>query len=221
MLAYKAEEEGIAAVEMMAGKPGTSTTTTIPPSSTSPRIGRRSATLRRTRWRRGTRCGSASSSPPTVARAMGEPDGQVKVIADAKTDRSSACASGAHAADLIHEAVAAMTFHGSAEDVARANHAHLPRRGGEGGRRRQAQAADPHLNLSQNSRIPAEIERRKVSYRNFLPPRGIEEYAMPASQCVPHISYPTYPPRPLPAVPFRTSQCAAWHIFVPPLHEVR
>ena len=98
MLAYKAEEEGIAAVEMMVGKPGTSTTTTTPPSSTSPRIGRRSATLRRTRWRRGTRCGSASSSPPTVARAMGEPDGQVKVIADAKTDRSSACAHpGAHA----------------------------------------------------------------------------------------------------------------------------
>jgi dihydrolipoamide dehydrogenase len=59
------------------------------------------------------------------ARAMGEPDGQVKIVADAKTDRVLGVhILGAHASDLIHEAVAAMTFHASSEDIARSNHAH-------------------------------------------------------------------------------------------------
>jgi dihydrolipoamide dehydrogenase len=59
------------------------------------------------------------------ARAMGETDGQVKVIADAKTDRVLGVhILGAHASDMIHEAVAAMTYHASSEDIARSNHAH-------------------------------------------------------------------------------------------------
>ena len=56
---------------------------------------------------------------------MGETDGQVKVIADAKTDRVLGVhILGAHASDMIHEAVSAMTFHASSEDIARTNHAH-------------------------------------------------------------------------------------------------
>lgn len=59
------------------------------------------------------------------ARAMGRTDGKVKILAHAVTDRILGVhIIGARAGDLIAEAVTAMTFHASAEDLARTVHAH-------------------------------------------------------------------------------------------------
>jgi dihydrolipoamide dehydrogenase len=59
------------------------------------------------------------------ARALGQTEGKVKVLADAKSDRILGVhIIGARAGDLIAEAVAAMTFGASAEDLARTVHAH-------------------------------------------------------------------------------------------------
>jgi len=59
------------------------------------------------------------------ARASDDTDGFVKILADAKTDRVLGVhALGPDAGTLIHEAVMAMEFGGSAEDMARAFHAH-------------------------------------------------------------------------------------------------
>jgi dihydrolipoamide dehydrogenase len=59
------------------------------------------------------------------ARGMGETDGQVKVVADATSDRVLGIhILGAHASDLIGEAALAMEFSASAEDIGRAVHAH-------------------------------------------------------------------------------------------------
>ena len=59
------------------------------------------------------------------ARAMDETDGFVKILADAKTDRVLGVhIIGADAGTLIHECVMAMEFGASAEDIARAFHAH-------------------------------------------------------------------------------------------------
>jgi len=59
------------------------------------------------------------------ARALGEVDGQVKVLADAKTDRLiGAHILGPRASDLIAELAVAIEFGASAEDIARSVHAH-------------------------------------------------------------------------------------------------
>ena len=59
------------------------------------------------------------------ARAIGETEGRVKLLADATTDRILGVhIIGAHAGDLIAEAAIALAFHASAEDIARASHAH-------------------------------------------------------------------------------------------------
>ena len=59
------------------------------------------------------------------ARALGDTTGMVKMVADAKTDRILGVhMCGANVSEMIHEAVVAMEFHGSAEDLARTIHAH-------------------------------------------------------------------------------------------------
>ena len=59
------------------------------------------------------------------AQRMGETDGSVKVLADAKTDRMLGVhILGPRASDLIAEAAVAMEFGASAEDIARTVHAH-------------------------------------------------------------------------------------------------
>ena len=59
------------------------------------------------------------------AKAMDEPDGYVKILTDAKTDRILGVhILGPRASDLIGEAVTAMEYHGSAEDLARCIHGH-------------------------------------------------------------------------------------------------
>src|SRR5690606_33724359 len=59
------------------------------------------------------------------AKAMGETDGFVKILADAKTDRLLGVhILGPRASDLIAESALAVEFEGSAEDIARSVHAH-------------------------------------------------------------------------------------------------
>jgi dihydrolipoamide dehydrogenase len=59
------------------------------------------------------------------ARALGHTEGRVKILADAKTDRVLGVhILGARAGDLIAEAVAAIEFGATSEDIARTSHAH-------------------------------------------------------------------------------------------------
>jgi len=59
------------------------------------------------------------------ARALGHPEGTVKVLADAETDRLLGVhIVGPRAGDLIAEAAVAIEFGASAEDIARSTHAH-------------------------------------------------------------------------------------------------
>jgi dihydrolipoamide dehydrogenase len=59
------------------------------------------------------------------ARALGHTEGKVKILADAETDRILGVhIIGSRAGDLIAEAVAAIEFGASAEDLARTSHAH-------------------------------------------------------------------------------------------------
>ena len=59
------------------------------------------------------------------AKSLGHPEGKVKVLADAETDRVLGIhIIGARAGDLIAEAAVAVEFGASSEDIARSSHAH-------------------------------------------------------------------------------------------------
>ncbi len=127
MLAHKAEEEGVAAVEHMAGLAGHVNYDAIPnvvytaPELASVGITEEQAQERGTR----VRIGSFPFIANARARCIGETEGAVKVIADADTDRVLGIhILGPHASDLIAEAALAMEFSASAEDIGRAVHAH-------------------------------------------------------------------------------------------------
>lgn len=127
MLAHKASEDGVALVERLAGGGGHVDYDLIPGIVyTEPEIatvGRSEEQLREdgTEYRKGVFSYQANGR----ARAMGRPEGRAKILADAKTDRILGVhIIGARAGDLIAEAVAAMTFHASSEDLARTVHAH-------------------------------------------------------------------------------------------------
>jgi dihydrolipoamide dehydrogenase len=127
MLAHKAEEEGVAAVEMMAGQYGHVNYDVIPNVVyTAPELASVGLTEEETS-KRGltTRTGTFPFLANARARALGETEGMVKVIADAKTDQLLGVhVLGPRASDLIAEAAVAMEFGGSAEDLARTCHAH-------------------------------------------------------------------------------------------------
>jgi dihydrolipoamide dehydrogenase len=127
MLAHKAEEEGIAAVERMAGLAGHVNYDAVPNVVyTNPEFAAVGLTEEECA-RRGVpvRTGSFPFIANGRARGMGETDGQVKVVADATSDRVLGIhILGAHASDLIGEAALAMEFSASAEDIGRAVHAH-------------------------------------------------------------------------------------------------
>jgi len=126
MLAHKAEEEGIAAAELMAGKGGHVNYHCCPAVVyTHPELAQVGLTEEDAAKRGPIKVGRFPMAANGRARAMDETDGLVKVIADAKTDRIL----GVHilasrASDMIAEAVVAMEFAGSSEDLARTFHAH-------------------------------------------------------------------------------------------------
>ncbi len=127
MLAHKGFEEGIAVAELIAGKPGHVNYDTIPwVIYTEPEIawaGKTEAELKAAGIPYKT--GSFPFAAVGRAVAMNETAGQVKVIAHAETDRILGVHMvGPGVSELIAEAVVAMEFHGSAEDLARIVHAH-------------------------------------------------------------------------------------------------
>jgi dihydrolipoamide dehydrogenase len=127
MLAHKAEEEGTAAVERMAGKAGHVDYHTVPAVVyTHPELAQVGFTEEDARaGGHEIKVGKFPYMANGRAKGMGETDGSVKIIADAKTDRVLGVhILGAHASDIIAECVVAMEFKASAEDIARSNHAH-------------------------------------------------------------------------------------------------
>jgi dihydrolipoamide dehydrogenase len=127
MLAHKAEEEGIAAVEIMAGKAGHVNYHTIPGVVyTHPELAQVGLTeADAKREGREIRIGKFPFSANGRAKSIDETEGVVKIIGDAKTDRLLGVQIlGAHASDMIAECVMAMEMAASVEDLARTNHAH-------------------------------------------------------------------------------------------------
>jgi dihydrolipoamide dehydrogenase len=127
MLAHKAEEEGVAAAEFIAGRHGhvnydavANVVYTWPEIAS---VGASEEELKE----RGIeyRSGKFPWAGNGRAKAMAEAEGFVKVLADAKTDRLLGLhILGPRASDIIAEAALAMEFEGSAEDIARTVHAH-------------------------------------------------------------------------------------------------
>jgi dihydrolipoamide dehydrogenase len=127
MLAHKAEDEGIAIAEQLAGKAGHVNYEVIPAVVyTQPEI----ASVGKTEeeLKAAGVAYNVGKFPFTAngrARANRATDGFVKILADAKTDRVlGAHILGAGAGEMIHELVVLMEFAGSSEDLARSTHAH-------------------------------------------------------------------------------------------------
>jgi dihydrolipoamide dehydrogenase len=127
MLAHKAEEEGVAVAERIAGQHGHVDFNTIPwVIYTSPEIAWVGETEQQLKARGAAyRAGSFPFLANGRARALGDTTGMVKMLADAKTDEIL----GVHiigplASELIAECVVAMSFRASSEDLARICHAH-------------------------------------------------------------------------------------------------
>jgi len=127
MLAHKAEEEGVAVAERIAGQHGHVNFNTIPwVIYTSPEIawvGKTEQQLKEAKVDYKT--GSFPFLANGRARALGDTTGFVKFIADAKSDEILGVhIIGPNASELISEAVVAMEFRASSEDIARICHAH-------------------------------------------------------------------------------------------------
>jgi dihydrolipoamide dehydrogenase len=127
MLAHKAEDEGIACAELLAGKPGHVDYATIPgviytwPELASVGLNEHDAKQQGLNYKLGKFPFIANGR----AKAMGETEGLVKILADAATDRVLGVhILGPRASEMIAEAVMVMEFGGSAEDIARTCHAH-------------------------------------------------------------------------------------------------
>jgi len=127
MLAHKAEDEGIAVAEILAGQHGHVNYRAIPSVVyTSPEIASVGATEEELKAAGvAYKVGKFPFTANGRARAMRQTDGFVKILADATTDQVlGAHIMGANAGELIAEAVVLMEFGGSAEDLARTCHAH-------------------------------------------------------------------------------------------------
>lgn len=127
MLAHKAEEEGVATAETIAGQAGHVNYETVPNVVyTWPEVAAVGMTEEQAK-EMGIeyKVGTFTFSPNGRAKAMGITDGLVKVIADAHSDRLLGVhIVGPRASEMIAEAVVAMEFGGSSEDLARSFHAH-------------------------------------------------------------------------------------------------
>ena len=127
MLAHKAEEEGVAVMELIAGQAGHVNYDAIPgvvytwPEVAS--VGRTEEQLKADDIE--YRAGKFPFTANSRARCNADTDGFVKILACAKTDRIlGGHIVGPQAGDLIQEIVVAMEFGGSAEDLARSSHGH-------------------------------------------------------------------------------------------------
>ena len=127
MLAHKAEEEGIAVAEIIAGQSGHVNYDVIPGVIyTSPEVayvGKTEEQLKvnKTNYKVGKFPFLANSR----AKAINEPEGFVKILADTKTDKVLGVhIIGPHAGEMIAEMSVAMEFGASSEDIARTCHAH-------------------------------------------------------------------------------------------------
>ena len=127
MLAHKAEDEGMAVAEIIAGKHGHVNYDVIPGVIyTTPEVANVGMTEDQAKAQgRAVKVGKFSFMGNGRAKAVFQGDGMVKLIADAATDRILGChVIGPAAGDLIHEVCVAMEFGASAEDLARTCHAH-------------------------------------------------------------------------------------------------
>jgi dihydrolipoamide dehydrogenase len=127
MLAHKAEEEGVAVAERIAGQHGHVNFNTIPwVIYTSPEIAWVGQTEQQLKAAgRSYKAGTFPFMANGRARALGDTTGMVKFLADAKTDEILGVhIVGPMASELIAEAVVAMEFKASSEDIARICHAH-------------------------------------------------------------------------------------------------
>ena len=130
MLAHKAEDEGVAVAEMIAGQAGHVNYDVIPGVVyTTPEVASVGKTEEELK-----QAGIAYTVGKFPFTANGRSkvnqttDGFVKILADAKTDRVLGChIIGREAGEMIHEACVLMEFGGSAEDLARTCHAHPTR----------------------------------------------------------------------------------------------
>jgi len=127
MLAHKAEDEGVAVAEIAAGQAGHVNYGVMPavvytaPEVASVGQGEEDLKAAGIQYRVGKFPFSANGR----ARAMGEKDGFVKILADAATDRVlGGHIIGPYAGELIAEIAVLMEFAGAAEDLARTTHAH-------------------------------------------------------------------------------------------------
>jgi len=127
MLAHKAEDEGIALAERLAGKPGHVNYEAIPNVVyTEPElamVGRTESELKEAGLKFNT--GRFQFRANGRAKSLGQETGMVKILADRETDRILGVHMvGPRVSELIAEAVVAMEFQASAEDLARTCHAH-------------------------------------------------------------------------------------------------
>ena len=127
MLAHKAEEEGIAVAEILAGQAGHVNYDVIPGVIyTSPEV----ATVGKTEEqlkeeKKSYKVGKFPFLANSRAKVNNETEGFVKILADSKTDKVLGVhIIGPHCGDMIAEMALAMEFGASAEDIARTCHAH-------------------------------------------------------------------------------------------------
>lgn len=127
MLAHKAEEEGVAVAELIAGQAGHVNYFTVPSVIyTWPEVA--SVGFTEEQLKQDNVAYNAGSFPFIAngrAKALGFTDGLVKVLASKESDKILGVhIVGPRASELIHEAVVTMEFGGSSEDLARSFHAH-------------------------------------------------------------------------------------------------
>ena len=127
MLAHKAEDEGMALAEILAGKAGHVNYGVIPGVVyTAPEVASVGATEEQLKDQgRAYKVGKFPFMGNARAKAVFQAEGFVKLLADAATDRILGChIIGPAAGDLIHEVCVAMEFGASAQDLALTCHAH-------------------------------------------------------------------------------------------------
>ena len=127
MLAHKAEDEGIAVAENIAGQSGHVNYNTIPGVIyTSPEVATVGKTEEQLKEEKiDYKIGKFSFMANSRAKAIDDTEGFIKILAEAKTDKVlGAHLIGPHAGELIAEICVAMEFGASSEDIARTCHAH-------------------------------------------------------------------------------------------------